>query len=206
MLSRQNFRFGAIKAVCNPFCAWRLTAASAATTVFPEPTSPCNKRFIGRAFSMSWIISHSDRFCVDVVSSKGVFASIALTFSMRPRRSRARIPARAAFFAACSKFGAKNNFFKRESVARRRGVFDLLGEVHRVDRLVQFRESECGENVLRDPFLEDGFFSKQRLGHIANPARGESAGLGIHRHEASGVVHFLFRPRRACGSLHRRDC
>ena len=49
---RAKISVGAMNAVCSPFSA-AITAATAATTVLPDPTSPCSSRFIGRAFSIS---------------------------------------------------------------------------------------------------------------------------------------------------------
>src|SRR5215213_5413536 len=44
--------------------------AKSATTVFPEPTSPCSRRFMRRGAAMSWPISFSTFFCAPV-SAKG---------------------------------------------------------------------------------------------------------------------------------------
>src|ERR1035438_4072224 len=54
-----------------------ITAASAATMVLPQPTSPCNRRFMGRASFMSPAISPSTRFCAPV----GLNGSMAFIFS-----------------------------------------------------------------------------------------------------------------------------
>ena len=58
-------------------------AASAATTVFPDPTSPCSRRFMGRSPARSARISESTRSC-PWVSLYGSFC--------RKLRSRAPVP------------------------------------------------------------------------------------------------------------------
>ena len=58
-----------MRAVCAPEPA-AIRAASAATTVFPEPTSPSSKRDIGTRFPRSPRISPND-FCCAPVSAKG---------------------------------------------------------------------------------------------------------------------------------------
>ena len=67
---------GAISAAC----ALQVTAMSIAcnaTTVFPEPTSPCSRRFIGVVVVISPAIS-SMTCCWESVSVKGIRASIRL--------------------------------------------------------------------------------------------------------------------------------
>ena len=54
-----------------------MTAASAATSVLPLPTSPCNSRLMGCGAFMSCAISSSTRFCAPV----GLNGSMALIFS-----------------------------------------------------------------------------------------------------------------------------
>ena len=53
---------GAISAACVPASAARNIAISA-TSVLPEPTSPCSSRSIGRGEAMSASISASARVC-----------------------------------------------------------------------------------------------------------------------------------------------
>ena len=56
---------GAIKAHCHP-ASMQTAAASAATTVLPAPTSPCNKRCMGTGRLMSSAISRLTRSCAPV--------------------------------------------------------------------------------------------------------------------------------------------
>ena len=64
---------GAIKATCLPF-SMAHSAANAATSVLPEPTSPWIKRIIGAFFRKSVSISATTRFCA-LVGENGKFAS-----------------------------------------------------------------------------------------------------------------------------------
>ena len=60
-----NISVGAINAHCQP-ASMQTAAASAATTVFPAPTSPCSKRCIGVWRAMSKAISSLTRACAPV--------------------------------------------------------------------------------------------------------------------------------------------
>ena len=82
---------GAISAHCQP-ASMAMAAASAATTVLPEPTSPCSRRCIGTARARSRAISSPTRRCA-AVSWNG---SAASNCSCRPPRRAPRGPARAA--------------------------------------------------------------------------------------------------------------
>ena len=64
---------GAISAHCQP-ASMATAAASAATTVLPEPTSPCSSRCIGWGRARSAAISSATRRCAPV-SAKGRAAS-----------------------------------------------------------------------------------------------------------------------------------
>ena len=64
-----NISVGAIKAHCQP-ASMQTAAASAATTVLPLPTSPCNSRCMGMGLEMSPVISAHTRCCA-AVSLKG---------------------------------------------------------------------------------------------------------------------------------------
>ena len=56
---------GAISAACRPLPTAR-AAAAAATTVLPQPTSPCTSRTIGRSRTRSASMSVSARRCAPV--------------------------------------------------------------------------------------------------------------------------------------------
>ena len=56
---------GAMSATWYPF-SMAMMAASKATMVLPDPTSPCSRRRMGKGFSMSDAISLSTRFCAAV--------------------------------------------------------------------------------------------------------------------------------------------
>ena len=56
---------GAMSATWYPF-SMAMMAASKATMVLPDPTSPCSRRRMGKGFSMSEAISLSTRFCAAV--------------------------------------------------------------------------------------------------------------------------------------------
>ena len=60
---------GAMSAHCHPL-SMAMAAANAATTVLPDPTSPCNKRCMGMGRWMSLAISSPTRLCA-LVSPKG---------------------------------------------------------------------------------------------------------------------------------------
>ncbi len=60
---------GAMSATCQPF-SMACSAASAATSVLPLPTSPCNRRRIGCACERSREITATAFFCARV-SAKG---------------------------------------------------------------------------------------------------------------------------------------
>ena len=56
---------GAMSAACNPLPTAR-AAAAAATTVLPQPTSPCTSRTMGRSAARSLSTSASARDCAPV--------------------------------------------------------------------------------------------------------------------------------------------
>ena len=60
---------GAMSAHCHPL-SMAMAAANAATTVLPEPTSPCNKRCMGMGRWISLAISSPTRLCA-LVKAKG---------------------------------------------------------------------------------------------------------------------------------------
>ena len=64
-----NISVGAMRAHCQPL-SMAMAAANAATTVLPDPTSPCNKRCMGMGRCMSLAISSPTRLCA-LVSPKG---------------------------------------------------------------------------------------------------------------------------------------
>ena len=72
-----------------------MTAASAATSVLPLPTSPCSSRFMGCGACMSFAISPSTRFCAPV----GLKGSMALIFSRTRSFSSKAMPGSSARFA-----------------------------------------------------------------------------------------------------------
>ena len=92
---------GAISAHCQP-ASMATAAASAATTVLPEPTSPCSSRCIGWPRARSALISRPTRCCA-AVSAKGSAASsrACRPSSLRPASGGARRCWRSRLAWAC---------------------------------------------------------------------------------------------------------
>ncbi|MNN37120.1 hypothetical protein D3C81_1510520 [compost metagenome] len=107
-----NSSVGAASATCLP----RSTAsmpASAATTVLPEPTSPCTRRSMGCARARSLRISSNTRCCAPV-RRNGRESSRAFTSPSRPRSDGARCFCRAMRWRRRLRWWASNS-----SIARR---------------------------------------------------------------------------------------
>ena len=75
---------GAINATCLPWAIAR-SAARAATSVLPEPTSPCTRRIIGTSSAISRSISATTRACAPVglngKAARSLFFSASLALS-----------------------------------------------------------------------------------------------------------------------------
>ena len=104
---RARISVGAIRAACAPASTID-AAASSATTVLPEPTSPCSSRSMRRGEAMSARISSSALLCPPV-NRKGRAASIFAesapvgTWAMPSRTTcRSRTSARASWLASSS--------------------------------------------------------------------------------------------------------
>ena len=111
---------GTISAHCRPLST-ASSMASRATTVLPEPTSPCSRRFIGCARRMSPTISRSTRFCA-AVSSKGrrPTRSRAVGLSASKAMPGAAVACRRLRSASCSESTKNSSKIRRSRAAARR--------------------------------------------------------------------------------------
>ena len=104
---------GAISAHCQPASMHRL-AASAATTVLPEPTSPCSRRCMGIFFCRSASISRPTRCCASVNLNGRRSSSCSCSVHCGPcmaccARGGARIAARTRRACNCDSCWASNS-------------------------------------------------------------------------------------------------
>src|SRR5581483_7531953 len=127
-------------------------AASAATTVFPDPTSPSRSRDIGTVRARSWRISPSER--------ERQLADPALDLAvLDPQRERLRIlrPPRAAL---AERELQDEELVERETAARREERGPIGREVHLPDRRLERQQAASLADRLR-----------QRLRDLVNDGR-----------------------------------
>ena len=142
---------GAITAACAPFSTAR-SAASAATTVLPEPTSPCTSRIIGRSRARSAAISPHVRCCAPV-SRNGSCARQRSTRS-RAARQRPRIVAVRGLAQQAQADLVREQFLEREPplgrVPARVQQLDVGGgrrTMHVAQRRLERRHARRDEHV-----------------------------------------------------------
>src|SRR3990172_1265595 len=175
-----------------PFSMARM-AASKATMVFPEPTSPCSSRFMGTGCSMSSAISLSTRFCAAVGWKGRIFLmasrAASLTGKEMPGVCRALLGGRRhpeleeekLFVDEPLLRGGAEGF---ERVERR--VF--LGEVRQGERRAPVREAVLPEERGRQRVGERSRQAPQGLeDKPAEHPRGDGAGGFVDGHEAAGL-------------------
>ena len=91
---------GAISAHCQP--AWMvMAAASAATTVLPEPTSPCSRRCIGTSRCRSVAISWPTRRCASVSENGKAASSLSCNPCACTSKRGARCNSRSRLACSC---------------------------------------------------------------------------------------------------------
>ena len=100
---------GAMNATCRPLSI-ACSAASAATIVLPEPTSPCRRRCIGMARFRSWLISRHTRSCarVSVNGTRSRSVRVSVPVPVRTGARRLDRALRCAFSDSCCASSSSN--------------------------------------------------------------------------------------------------
>ena len=99
---------GAINAHCQP-SSMAMAAASAATTVLPEPTSPCNRRCMGTGRDRSRAISSPTRRCAAVRPKGSAPSSCSCKPPLRSGSTGARRASRSRLAASCDSCWASSS-------------------------------------------------------------------------------------------------
>ena len=170
---------GASSAACAPASTTESMARSA-TTVLPEPTSPCSSRCIGQSCAMSSAISAATARC-PAVSSKGTCASNASSRPPATGRRGVAVTSRSAARFCASATCRTNASSKSEPPARLLPVLVGRRPVDRAQCRLDPHHPPDGPQIGRDRVGDVGEDVEDQADGVPDLAGLHALALRVHR-------------------------
>src|SRR3990172_6062212 len=168
--------------------------ARKATAVFPDPTSPCRRRIMGRGRAMSALISFSTRSW-PAVSSNPRRARAPVSVPGAPPKAPRHIPFCRPTHAGHAE-AQQQEVIEGEAPFPRLRLLHLLGKVNCPESLGKGHEGVTMEDPVRKEVLNVRAPRQDEVFHEApKPPLEQSVSQGIHRDNAARVSLVSILPR-----------